>query len=61
MQRGEPRRAGDVVHREQSVQDGDYDQLHEARASQTATVAANKASELAKQGWGFFKAVSGKR
>ena len=41
-----------------NISDGDYDQLQQ-RASQTATVAANKASELAKQGWGFFKAVSG--
>ena len=41
-----------------NISDGDYDQLQH-RASQTATVAANKASELAKQGWGFFKAVSG--
>lgn len=41
-----------------NISDGDYDQLQH-RASQTATVAANKASEFAKQGWGFFKAVSG--
>ena len=41
-----------------NISDGDYDQIQH-RASQTATVAANKASELAKQGWGFFKAVSG--
>jgi ADP-ribosylation factor GTPase-activating protein 1 len=41
-----------------NISDGDYDQL-QARASQTANVAANKASELAKQGWGFFKSFSG--
>jgi hypothetical protein len=41
-----------------NISDGDYDQLQH-RASQSAAVAANKASELAKQGWGFFKAVSG--
>ena len=42
-----------------NVQDGDYDVL-QARASQTASVAASKATELAQQGWGFFKNVSGR-
>ena len=40
-----------------NISDGDYDAL-QYRAKQTASVAANKATELAQQGWGFFKAAS---